>query len=81
MFPNPIKDKKTAVSYSLISEGEITIEIYNTIGAKVKSVIKEKQTIGKHEQAIELSTLPNGTYFIKLRSGDKTDVIKFVISE
>lgn len=81
LFPNPITDKKTLVTYNLKSNEEITIEVYNSLGAKVKSVLQEHQSIGKHEQQIDLSSLTSGVYFIKLRNGDKTDIIKFVIPE
>lgn len=81
LFPNPITDKKTVVTYNLKSNEEITMEVYNALGAKVKNVLKELQSIGKHEQQIDLSSLTSGVYFIKLRNGDKTDIIKFVIPE
>ncbi len=81
LFPNPITDKKTLVTYNLKRNEEITIEVYNAFGAKVKSVLKEQQSIGKHEQQLDLSSLTSGVYFVKLRNGDKTDVIKFIIPE
>ena len=81
LFPNPTKDKKTVVSYSLKSDENITIEIYNTFGDKVKNILKERQSIGKHQQQIDVSTLSIGTYFIKVQTSEKTDILKFVISE
>lgn len=81
LFPNPVIDKKTAISYDLKASAEISIDIYNTIGANVKSVLKEVQSTGKHEQQIDIANLSAGVYFIKLKMADKTDVIKFVISE
>lgn len=81
LFPNPAKDKRTFISYNLKSTETIALDIYNTAGALVKKVIYEQQTAGKHEQALDLSGLSNGTYFIKLHVGNKTDVLKFVIAE
>lgn len=81
LFPNPVTNRKSAVSYYLKNNEEITIDIYNTLGAKVKNVLKEQQAIGKHEQQIDLSTLSTGVYLIKLCSEDKTDLLKLVISE
>lgn len=81
LFPNPVKDKKTTISYVLKSKETIAINIYNITGEMVKSVLNEEQAAGKHEQLIDLSNMSNSTYFINLRIGDKTDVLKFVISE
>lgn len=81
MYPNPVLNKKTVVSYTLKSEEEITIDIYNALGAKVKSVLSEQQSVGKHERQIDLVELSTGVYYISLRMSDKTEVLKFVISE
>ena len=81
LFPNPITDKKTIVTYNLKSNEEITIEIYNALGAKVKNVLNERQSIGKNDLQIDLSSFTSGSYFIKLRNGNKFNVIKFVIPE
>lgn len=81
LFPNPTVNSKALVTYNLKSNEEITIEVYNALGAKVKNFLKEHQSIGKHEQQIDLSYLTAGVYFIKLRNNDKTDIIKFIVSE
>jgi len=81
LFPNPAKDKKMMVTYNLRSNQEITIDIYNIIGDKVKNVLKEQQVFGKHQQQIDLTNFSVGTYTIKVMAGDKVDVLKFVISE
>lgn len=81
LFPNPVTDKKPLLSYQLKRSEEVSIDIYNTIGALVKNVLKEEQSAGNHEQQINPTALSTGTYFIKLKVGDKTDFIKFIISE
>ena len=81
LFPNPVTDKKPLIAYQLKTSEEVSINIYNTIGELVKSEPKEKLTAGNHQQPVNLSALASGTYFIKLKAGDKTDFIKFIISE
>jgi hypothetical protein len=81
LFPNPVKDKKTVLTYTLNSNEEVSIDIYNSIGELVKSVIKGEHTPGKYEQSIDLAPISAGTYFIKVNMGHKSDVLKFVISE
>lgn len=80
LFPNPSSTNKTTVSYSLTQSSEVNFEIYNTLGAKVKSVSFEKQALGKHEAILDFETLPNGVYFIKLNAGDSSQLLKFTIN-
>lgn len=80
LFPNPSSTNKTTVSYSLTQSSEVNFEVYNSLGAKVKSVSLEKQAVGKHETILDFETLPNGVYFIKLNAGDSSQLLKFTVN-
>lgn len=79
LFPNPTSTNKTSVSYSLAQSSDVTFEIFNTLGAKVKSVSFEKQAVGKHEAILDFETLTNGIYFIKLNANDSSQLLKFTV--
>lgn len=81
LFPNPVTDKKAIISYDLKTSEAVTVEIFNTNGALIKTVFKEEQHFGYHTQKIDLSGLANGQYFINLKAGSKKDFIKLIISE
>lgn len=80
LFPNPSTTNKTTINYTLAESSDVTFEIYNTLGAKVKSMTFEKQSAGKHESVLDFETLTNGIYFIKLNAGDSSQLLKFTVA-
>ncbi len=80
LFPNPVNGNASTLNYSLTQNSDVNIDIYNTLGEKVKSVTIAKQTIGKHESAIDLTGFSNGTYIIKLTAGESSQTTKFVVA-
>lgn len=68
LYPNPAKKTITISSLNEMA----TIEIYNTIGAKML----EKNFTGETKLNIDF---PSGIYFAKINSGDKTVVKKILI--
>ncbi len=79
LFPSPAKEK-VSVEYTLVEASNVSYEIYNVLGEKVRTTEFEKQAVGKHEKQIELETLSNGVYFLKLIVGETTETKKFSIS-
>ena len=72
LYPNPTKDKINFMNNNVF-ENNFTIAIYNSIGQKVQEnnfVVTDTQ--------INVSSLSNGTYFIRFTDGLKT-VTKAVI--
>ncbi len=80
VFPNPSKTDKTTINYTLKEGSDVTVDIYNTIGEKVKTIALEKQAAGKHESILDFESLTNGIYFIKLNAGESSQVLKFSVS-
>ncbi len=81
LFPNPVNAGSTVLSYSLEQNSDVTIEIYNTLGAKVNSIILKNELTGKHEIALDLSAYSNGVYFISLAAGEVLQTIRLVVAE
>ena len=81
LFPNPAQQGATVLSYSLNENAAVTIDIYNTFGAKVKSVVVGNESTGKHEIALDLSAFSNGVYFISLVAGESSQAIKYIVAE
>jgi hypothetical protein len=80
LFPNPSTTNKTTLQYTLSESSDVTLEIYNALGSKVKSINYEKQTTGKHESVLDFNTMDNGIYFAKLRTKSSSQVLKFTVS-
>lgn len=80
VFPNPSTANKTTLKYTLIENTSITVEIYNSIGDKIKNISFEKQSPGKHESNLDMEYLANGIYFLKLKANNTSQVIKITVA-
>lgn len=79
VFPNPSNNEHFSISYSLSQGNNINIEVYNVLGAKVKSIVNEYQNTGKHEISVE-HELKNGIYLVKFTEGNQSRTQKLVIN-
>jgi hypothetical protein len=75
LFPNPAKDR-LVIKYQGVSREPVSMEIYNVLGSKVKSI--------NHtgiETDVNISDLQKGIYFIRFKEGSKTISKSFSKSE
>lgn len=78
LYPNPVKSTMY-IKGSLASCGKVIINIYNSVGTILKSQQSTNQPNTLWEDAINLSDLPPGIYFVRVMSEDEiytTKVIK-----
>ena len=81
LFPNPAKDKVT-LSYSLYEQSQVSIEVINVIGQKVKTITPVMQNSGEHSIDVNFdSKLANGIYFLRFIAGNSSQTIKFNIAD
>lgn len=64
-YPNPF-NPFTEISYSLKSEGMVTLSVFNTKGELVSSLVNEKKTAGNYFARFNADGLNSGIYFYKL---------------
>jgi hypothetical protein len=78
-YPNPFSNS-TTISYSLKEFSEITIDVYNIIGVKVSTLIKEKKQAGTYHFKIVASQydLKPGIYMLKLNAGMQNRTLRLV---
>ncbi len=79
-FPNPF-NSSTTFSFSLSRKAYINLEVYNSIGQCVSTLVSEYKPAGIYKIGFDASGLPSGIYFCRLNvmDGDKklfSDVIK-----
>ncbi len=77
-YPNPF-NASTTLSFSLKQPGMTTLEVYNTIGQMVKTVLQQKMAAGEYRVPFQASDLPSGVYFYRINSGPYTATKKFVL--
>lgn len=72
--PNPF-NPTTAVEYTLPVASRVTVEIYNVLGAMVRTIVDEDQTAGRHTafwngQDESDRPTPTGVYFYRVKAGE-----------
>jgi serine protease AprX len=77
--PNPFTDR-TRFSYELTEAGTVSLEVFDMMGRKVKTVVNGQEAAGWHEHSFDGTNLPAGTYLFKLRAGNKNHSGRVVLS-
>jgi len=67
-FPNPF-NSATQIVFSLPSESDIRLTIYDTLGRKVKTLVEGLQSAGNHTVTFNADDLTSGMYLCVLESG------------
>lgn len=74
-YPNPF-NPSTLISYSLPSNGNVSIKIYDVIGREVAELVNDYQSAGKYVISFNSSDLSSGVYFYRLISSSFTSIKK-----
>ena len=82
-YPNPF-NPETTVAFSLAEESDVSIEIYNIKGQKVKTLVNEKLDKGEYYLVWKGKDNHNkqvgsGVYFYKMRAGRYTATKKMIL--
>ena len=83
VHPNPFS-KFSVISYLLTVGGNVKIDIYNTLGEKITTLVDEWQEAGKHSAVFDVGTrhavsLPSGIYYYTIRIGDRIESGKLIL--
>jgi len=69
-FPNPVSGATTMIRYDLPSPGgEVALEVYNSIGQRIASLVNERQAGGMYLVRFDTGALPSGVYHYTLSTG------------
>lgn len=79
-YPNPFRSK-TAIIYRLSVNSEVELTMYDTMGRKVSTLVKEKQQAGSHEVEWNAYGIRPGIYFCELKAGQNRKIFKMVLIE
>jgi pectate lyase len=77
-YPNPF-NPSTKISFVLSKSGFTTLAIYNILGEKVATLLKQELSAGEQFVTFDASRLASGVYFYKLQSGNFSEMKKMVL--
>jgi len=78
-YPNPF-NPSTKIEYTLPSEGNVTLKIYNMLGQEVKTLINnELISAGRHSINFNAGNLASGIYIYRLQVGDFSSNKKMIL--
>ena len=68
-YPNPFKEK-TTIKYCVPDKMKIKLEVFDTYGNKVKTLVDEIREAGTYKVEFNANELESGEYIYKLESRD-----------
>ena len=68
-YPNPF-NPSTNISYGLPRQELVKLNVYDSIGQKVVTLVNEIQSAGYHKINMNAGNLSSGVYFIRIEAGD-----------
>ncbi|MBL4658649.1 MAG: carboxypeptidase regulatory-like domain-containing protein, partial [Flavobacteriales bacterium] len=79
VYPNPFREF-TTIEYTLIEKGYVTMELYNTIGEKIKTLYQGEKLAGDFKYRLNLKDAghSSGIYFVKLSLNNKVQVQRII---
>jgi hypothetical protein len=83
-YPNPF-ERTTTLAYTLATEQEVTVEIYNVLGQRVRTLVQgQTQRPGLHRLRWDGENpygqgVGSGVYFLRIRADDFTATRKMVL--
>ena len=83
VYPNPVEASAT-ITYTLPYDGHVTLQVYNSIGVPVATLVDEEKTSGSYTLENDFSSYPNGLYLAKIKLGhaktEKVHTVRFIVT-
>jgi len=77
-YPNPF-NPSTTIKFALPVDSRIKINIYNSLGQLVETLLDKEMESGYHEVNFDASRLANGVYLYQLQANDYVSVKKMLL--
>ena len=77
-YPNPF-NPTTNIRYRLAQQSDVTVEVYDTGGRRVVTLVNQQQQAGSYTVPFNASNLASGIYFVRMRAGAYTNIQKLTL--
>jgi len=68
-YPNPF-NPSTTIQYHLSSASDVKIDVYNSVGRKVATILDQHQQPGEYDITFNADGFSSGIYFYRLQTSD-----------
>ena len=73
-YPNPF-NPQTTIRFALPDAAEVTVEVFNTLGQQVRTLMGGPLTPGRHELTFDAGALPSGLYLYRVTAQTANDAV------
>jgi hypothetical protein len=77
-YPNPF-NPATVISYSVPTEGIVSLKVYNLVGQQVAELVNANQNAGAYNVEFNAQNLSSGVYYYKLETNGFVDTKKMIL--
>ncbi|RMF57828.1 MAG: T9SS C-terminal target domain-containing protein [Calditrichaeota bacterium] len=77
-YPNPF-NPSTTITYQLAKPSNVQLDVFNTLGQKVATLVNQKQTAGTYQVQFDAHDLASGIYFYRIQASGFVKVQKMVL--
>ena len=76
--PNPF-NPSTTISFTIPENDNVAVDIYNITGQKVKTIVNDNLSAGKHSVVWDASGFSAGVYFYTVKAGEYEKTMKMTL--
>jgi hypothetical protein len=77
-YPNPFNNN-TLITYTIPKSSQVILSVYNILGQKVDTLVKEKKAAGTYKLNYYAGNLSSGIYIFRLQADNKSAIKKIVL--
>ena len=77
-YPNPF-NPSTIIKFSISEQSFVTINIYNSLGQMIKTIINKQMEAGYYETQFDASRYASGIYYYRLETENYTSIKKMLL--
>lgn len=77
-YPNPF-NPETTIEYYIPEREIVTIQIYNSLGQKVRNLLQEEKPAGSHKIRFNAEALASGVYYARISAGKHFGFVKMLL--
>jgi hypothetical protein len=77
-YPNPFTES-TTVAYEVREPTPVTLSVWTVTGTRVETLVDQQQSAGEYEVTFDATSLPSGSYFVRLKTPASTQMRRMTL--